>query len=86
MQKSQAEEVNHVRVREPDLKQSCVKEVQTQSESNMSHLHRIIANWFENEWRRVSEIDNLFTGMSCSDRTANLIFPPAISYMSGQPV
>lgn len=52
----------------------------------MSLLHRIIANWFENEWRSVSEIGNIFTGMSCSDRTANLIFPPAISYMSGQSV
>lgn len=85
MQKSQAEEVNHVRLKKPDLEQPCVREeIQTQSESNTGLLHRIIANWCENQWRRVSEIDNLLD-MSCSDRTANLIFPPAISYMSGQP-
>lgn len=87
MQKSQAEEVNHVRLREPDLEQPCVREeIWTQTESNIGLLHRIIGNWFENEWRRVSETGNLFTGMSCSDRTANLILSPAISYMSGQPV
>lgn len=47
--KSQAEEVNLVRLREPDLEQPCVRgEKQTQSESTIDLLHSIIANWFEN--------------------------------------
>lgn len=52
----------------------------------MDLLHSITANWFENECGSVSQRDRLFTGVSCPDRTANLIFPVAISYtMSGLP-
>jgi len=88
LQKSWAEEVNHVRLREPDSEQPHIREeIQiTQAESNTDLLYSVTSNWVKNECGRVSQRDHFFTGMSCPNRTANPIFPLAISYtMSGVP-